>query len=147
VSVKTSDIRGAGTDANVYIVVYGDRGDTGKQALDTSKDNFERNTLDTFFFQHADVGKIFKIRIGHDDSGMGAAWHCDTVEVVNSSTGDAAFFRVKSWFDKKQGDKKIERELTLADAETPQNLVPYDVRCPLPFDTEVRQHCCPSWAD
>ena len=30
VYVSTSDTKGAGTDANVYIVIYGENGDTGK---------------------------------------------------------------------------------------------------------------------
>eukprot|EP00873_Tetraselmis_striata_P010472 jgi/Tetstr1/430736/TSEL_020527.t1 len=127
VAVKTSDVRGAGTDANVHIVVYGERGDTGKHVLDNSKDNFERNMLDTFFLEHADIGKIYKIKLGHDNAGMGAAWHCDTVEVVNTKTSDTAFFRVKNWFDKKQGDKLIEREYTLAGAKKPEHLAVYDV--------------------
>lgn len=30
VSVVTGDVRGAGTNANVYITMYGEEGDTGK---------------------------------------------------------------------------------------------------------------------
>ena len=40
VTVRTSGDRGSGTDANVSIVVYGERGDTGERSLDTSADNF-----------------------------------------------------------------------------------------------------------
>ena len=30
VSVMTGDVRGAGTDANVYIILYGEEGDSGE---------------------------------------------------------------------------------------------------------------------
>ena len=33
VDVYTGDIWGGGTDANVYITIYGDRGDTGVRQL------------------------------------------------------------------------------------------------------------------
>ena len=34
VTVITSNIRGAGTDANVFIQIYGDEGETGRINLD-----------------------------------------------------------------------------------------------------------------
>lgn len=34
VSVVTGDVRGAGTNANVYITIYGEEGDTGKLSAD-----------------------------------------------------------------------------------------------------------------
>jgi hypothetical protein len=34
VTTVTSDISGAGTDANVHIIIYGAEGDTGKVVLD-----------------------------------------------------------------------------------------------------------------
>jgi hypothetical protein len=42
VTVYTGDKRGAGTDANVFITLFGDAGDSGERKLDTSKNNFER---------------------------------------------------------------------------------------------------------
>lgn len=44
--VFTSDIRGAGTDANVTIILFGANGlDTGKIKLENSKNNFERGQV------------------------------------------------------------------------------------------------------
>jgi hypothetical protein len=47
VKVKTSDVSGAGTDANVFINIYGEFGETGEIALKTPGDvnNFERNKV------------------------------------------------------------------------------------------------------
>lgn len=41
--VKTSNERGAGTDANVYLTIYGPKGDSGEQELSSSSNDFERN--------------------------------------------------------------------------------------------------------
>ena len=44
--VFTSDIRGAGTDANVTIILFGSSGiDTGKIKLDSNKNDFERGQV------------------------------------------------------------------------------------------------------
>lgn len=71
VSVRTGDKRGAGTDANVYIILHGARGDTGKRPLESAGNNFERNKVDIFGIETLDVGELTKITIGHDGSGFG----------------------------------------------------------------------------
>ena len=43
----TGNKRGAGTDANVYAIIFGDSGDTGEKRLDNSKNNFEKGRLYT----------------------------------------------------------------------------------------------------
>ena len=52
VTTHTSDTRGAGTDANVFIVLHGDRGDSERQQLEHAgveqKDLFEQGEEDTF---------------------------------------------------------------------------------------------------
>ena len=45
VVVRTSDVRGAGTDADVFLTVYGPKGDTGERELAASGNNFERNKV------------------------------------------------------------------------------------------------------
>ena len=58
VVTKTSDLRGAGTDADVAMTLYGDKGDTGERKLDNSKNNFERNEVGLLFsFQGFRVGQ------------------------------------------------------------------------------------------
>ncbi len=42
VTVYTGDKRGAGTDANVTINIFGENGNSGERKLDNSKNNFER---------------------------------------------------------------------------------------------------------
>ena len=46
---------GAGTDANVFMVMFGENGDSGELALknsETYRDKFERNHTDVFTFNN-----------------------------------------------------------------------------------------------
>ena len=61
VIVYTGDVFGAGTNANVYITIYGANGDSGKRVLEQSwRDLFERNQIDKFEIECLDLGKLVK---------------------------------------------------------------------------------------
>lgn len=48
----TGDVDSAGTNANVFLTVYGDKGDTGERQLkksETHLDKFERNNVSRFY--------------------------------------------------------------------------------------------------
>lgn len=48
VEVFTGDVSGGGTDANVFITIFGDKGDSGERKLhksETNKDKFERGRV------------------------------------------------------------------------------------------------------
>ena len=66
IQVYTGDISQAGTDANVYITVFGERGDTGVRQLThskTHKNKFERGNVSSnpsFFFFFGGVGGVVK---------------------------------------------------------------------------------------
>ena len=49
--------------------------------LSSSKNNFERNTVDHFDLTLPNVGVMKRIRIGHDNSGLGADWHLNMVRM------------------------------------------------------------------
>ena len=61
ISVKTGDIRQAGTDADVFIKLCGDKGDSGKLQLkdpDNHRNKFERDFTDEFTVNTTDIGKV-----------------------------------------------------------------------------------------
>ena len=65
VFVYTGNKWGAGTDANVYLIMYGEQGETEKIFLKNSKTNrnkFERNACDEFEIENVDIGEPQKIR-------------------------------------------------------------------------------------
>lgn len=63
-----------------------------------------------------DVGIMKKIRIGHDNAGLGPAWHLNRVEVTNLKTGEHRIFPANRWFSKSDDDFQIERDLFPGDA-------------------------------
>ena len=68
VKVKTGDVSNAGTDADVHLKIYGEKGDTGTVRLeysDTSFNKFEKGRVDNFKIENEDIGKIEKIKIGY----------------------------------------------------------------------------------
>jgi len=48
VTVYTGDMRGAGTNANVFLVMYGEIGKSDRFDLRNKSDNFERAQVDKF---------------------------------------------------------------------------------------------------
>lgn len=91
--VFTSDIRGAGTDANVSIVLYGAGGrNSGPLRLENSKNNFERGAEDIFFSEPRDLGPISEVEIGHDNSGPSPGWHLEQVVVVEETSNQRYAF-------------------------------------------------------
>lgn len=48
VTVYTGDVRGAGTNANVFLVMYGENGKSDQFDLRNKSDNFERGQADKF---------------------------------------------------------------------------------------------------
>lgn len=113
VDVYTADKFGAGTDANVFCTVFGDKGDTGERELsksETHMDKFERGKMDKFRIECADLGNIYKLKIRHDNAGvLNADWLLERVDVTDGIK--TYTFHCEQWLSKSKGDKKIERML------------------------------------
>ena len=122
VTTRTSANRGAGTDANVFVEVFGERGTTGRRPLDTSADNFARGATDVFVFESPFLGEIQSVKIGHDNSGFGPAWRLDEV-LVEDATAEAdapewhrsRVFRADAWLDAAKAPFATELELAPSD--------------------------------
>uniref|UniRef100_A0A3B4WNI6 Lipoxygenase homology PLAT domains 1 n=1 Tax=Seriola lalandi dorsalis TaxID=1841481 RepID=A0A3B4WNI6_SERLL len=110
VSVMTGDVYGAGTDANVFLTIYGDLGDTGERKLSKSETNsnkFERGSVDKFTMEAIDLGQVFKIKIRHDNSMVSADWYLDQVEVVDVDTEEVFLFLCERWLSRKREDRLL----------------------------------------
>ncbi|XP_068705662.1 uncharacterized protein [Montipora foliosa] len=118
VHIYTGDKWGAGTDANVLITIFGEQGDSGEKKLDNNKNNFERGQKDSFSIScETYLGRLTKIRIGHDNSGFGAAWFLDKVTVEDPNTGKEVIFSCQRWFSSSDDDGRISRELVRDDKD------------------------------
>uniref|UniRef100_A0A8B9LQ53 Lipoxygenase homology domains 1a n=1 Tax=Astyanax mexicanus TaxID=7994 RepID=A0A8B9LQ53_ASTMX len=112
VTVSTGDMYGAGTDANVFITMYGDMGDTGERKLSKSENNrnkFERGSVDTFSIEAVDLGHVFKIHIRHDNSMLSPDWYLDQVEIIDTDTDEVFLFQCERWLSRNKEDKRIDR--------------------------------------
>ena len=64
IAVETGDCRNAGTDANVFVCLWGSNGDTGRRPLKYAasdarhRNKFERGHIDKFTFESADIGDV-----------------------------------------------------------------------------------------
>ncbi|KAI8462529.1 MAG: hypothetical protein J3K34DRAFT_500007 [Monoraphidium minutum] len=74
VTVRTSDLKGAGTDAAVALTLVGSAGASGPHPLENDGRCFRRGGIDEFEMVAA-VGELRAIRIGHDGAGPDPAWH------------------------------------------------------------------------
>jgi hypothetical protein len=113
VTVITGDRSGAGTDANVSIEIFGDKGKSGKQLLDNASDNFERGKSDVFGIETVDLGKVQKIVIGHDNKGFGAAWFLEKVILTNMKDNTTDYFLCGDWLE----GAKSQREILASDKD------------------------------
>ncbi|XP_025021880.1 lipoxygenase homology domain-containing protein 1 [Python bivittatus] len=114
VSVFTGDIYGAGTDANVFLTIYGDLGDTGERKLrksETNTNKFERGQEDIFTIEAVDLGTIYKIKIRHDNTLPRPDWYLEKVEILNDATDSLYIFQCERWLSRKKEDLNIERIL------------------------------------
>jgi hypothetical protein len=111
VTIRTGDKMWAGTDANVYITLHGDRGSTGEQYLDSPANDFERDSERNYVFNGIDIGTPEKISLRHDNTGAGAAWYVDWVK-VDKENGKKSLFPCYSWLDA-GGQGGIDRQFSL----------------------------------
>ncbi|XP_027253746.1 lipoxygenase homology domain-containing protein 1 isoform X3 [Cricetulus griseus] len=125
VSVKTSDILGAGTDANVFIIIFGENGDSGTLALKQSANwnKFERNNTDTFNFSDMlSLGHLCKLRVWHDNKGIFPGWHLNYIDVKDNSRDETFRFQCDCWLSKSEGDRQTVRDFACANNEIREEL-------------------------
>jgi len=91
----TADKLGAGTDANVYVVIIGSKAKTVHVPLaeDSSNSRFEQGQLDCFSIDvEGDVGEILELTLGHDNKGGGSDWNVKEARLADLSTQNVYSF-------------------------------------------------------
>ena len=82
----TGDRLGAGTDANVFVTLFGSRGRTEKLPLRSKTvDTFERGQSDVFVVDGVNIGTMKKIRIEQDGRGRGSDWFLDRIIITDQN--------------------------------------------------------------
>lgn len=102
----------AGTDADVYVTLFGTNGVSSELELDNYEDNFERGAIDVFSpGTNYDFGDLYRINIRHDDSGRYPGWFLDKVVIENPLTNIRWIFTCNRWLATDEDDGEIERTL------------------------------------
>ncbi|KAH9509992.1 hypothetical protein Btru_044797 [Bulinus truncatus] len=107
VEIKTGDSLGAGTNANVWIILYDENSNvTPPIKLDQLlKNNFERGATDSFQISKSDTSnlkkdeQVAKIEFWRDDQGNSSDWYVDKIEVKNKTTQSIYVFPVYRWIN------------------------------------------------
>ncbi|XP_006871926.1 PREDICTED: uncharacterized protein LOC102810528 [Chrysochloris asiatica] len=114
VSIITSDLPNAGTSSQIYIVLYGQHRSSAPIYLyGTNEARFQDGHEDIFIITVGDIGTLFKIRIGHTNSGPSPAWHCKEIKLWNMHSGKQFYIPVQRWLARDQEDGDICRELPI----------------------------------
>merc|ERR1712131_54074 len=105
IEVTTGDVECAGTDANVFINIIGEKGETGTQKLSNSSsahlNKFEKGNTDVFTLEtKIEIGKMKAMEIHHDSWGLGSSWILEKVKVKNADENDEQEFLIRQWLDK-----------------------------------------------
>lgn len=89
--------------------------DSGRLSLDKPGVNlFERGQRDVFDVQSLELDPLYKIRIGHDNSGQAGSWHLAYVEITNRETGQRYHFPGDRWLSLTDGERQLECEVGVA---------------------------------
>lgn len=60
----------------------------------------------------ADLGKIYRVKIWHDNKNLDPSWNLDYVEVIDVADSNKSYmFHCERWLSKSKDDCKIERSL------------------------------------
>lgn len=89
VTITTGTKSGGGTDANVWVQLFGTTGVSKKQVLGGGEGRFEKGSNEVFTVTANSLGDLVKIGIGHDGEGEGAGWQLAMVVVTEVSEGSA----------------------------------------------------------
>lgn len=147
VIVHTGNVKFAGTDADVFIQMFGENGRCSRRTkLDDSKNNFEKGMEDIFELDDINLGTLSHIVIGHDDSGMGAGWFLDDV-IIRKHLSQKEIKAHKQKEKKKIKDQmkakgKQKKKKQESDTEDEDDEVP--IRTP---DYEEFHFPCNKWLD
>ncbi|XP_030300550.1 lipoxygenase homology domain-containing protein 1 [Calypte anna] len=112
ISIHTGTLPASGTDAEVFITVFGDQGDSCKRRL--RHPNFERGEVCISEMRAVDLGQLSKVLVEHHNVGYGAGWYLDKIVIHESGKTDGHYaFLCQQWLDSGVGDAQMDRMLKL----------------------------------
>ena len=96
---KTGDVKGAGTDSNVYLVIVDEDGGRSRNILlDCNwRNDFEQGNVDTFTIRNVPtLGKVKTVNLWRDSSGVNDDWFVESLIVRQYTVGKPSGEQVRS---------------------------------------------------
>ncbi|XP_035672789.1 uncharacterized protein LOC118413477 isoform X8 [Branchiostoma floridae] len=113
VQVFTGTRANAGTSSQVFLVLKGERGQSGPHVLeDKTRITFKQGAVDTFVVTSPlPLGPIQSAHIWHNNIGPYPSWFLEQVIVTDLQEDAKHVFLCKSWLAVEEGDGKVDREI------------------------------------
>lgn len=114
ITVHTGDVKDAGTQSNVSVELFGDKGRSPKLKLgksETYNTKFCRDQLDIFtVYNIPHLGDLHKIQVWHDRTGPKHEWFVKGFYVEDKSTRKVYFFNCNAWIGRDADKQDIKCE-------------------------------------
>lgn len=116
--VTGGDHVSSGTDANVFVTLYGAEGTSQEYAMPAELGRFDKGSTDSVpITVHTKLGELQRLRIRHDSSGPCPGWYLKQIRVENKTEGKQWRFPCERWLDQTKADKATDWTL-VADSKT-----------------------------
>jgi len=97
VTVYTGNKFLAGTDARVFVELFGQTQNSGEVELAGKKKAFERGSVDAFNVISPNLGRLTKLTIRHDNARFAAGWYLSRIHVKDSNRRVDVLFLCSCW--------------------------------------------------
>ncbi|CAB4039284.1 lipoxygenase homology domain-containing 1-like, partial [Paramuricea clavata] len=116
--VLTGDCRGAGTEADIKLTLFGEYGTSGERPLLKSMNHphkFRRGQVDIFPLDSLYLGELQNIRIGHSKTTPEHGWFLEKVYISEGKDSNRVFeFPCQRWFSSQKDDGQIVRDVSVS---------------------------------
>ncbi|XP_010001322.1 PREDICTED: polycystic kidney disease and receptor for egg jelly-related protein [Chaetura pelagica] len=121
VTLYTGSRWGAGTTADVFLQLTGQRGTSNVHCLrHPCCQSFQQGSIDCFLLTtKMDLGDICSFRVWHNNKGPSPSWFLSRAKVENMSTGKTWFFMCRKWLSLEKSDHLLERTFSVTNLKTP----------------------------
>jgi hypothetical protein len=118
ISIKTGGEPDAGTSANVFIRLIGNKGQqTTMIQLEVTHQRryFQPGSVELFSLEGPDLGDLEFLELEHDGNTVADGWFVDDITVEVAPKGRTFYFPCHHWLSKHKDDGKTKRILKVQD--------------------------------
>ncbi|XP_031550609.1 zinc metalloproteinase nas-13-like [Actinia tenebrosa] len=110
-TVYTGNLPFAGTDAKVFVELYGilagERTNSGEVQIYAKDGHFETGGTDKFNVVAPDLGQLTKLTVRHNNQGFGAAWYLNKIDVEDDKRKKKYTFSCSCWISGDHNTKTL----------------------------------------